>query len=588
MGHHLGGHPGAGVADQDPDPLPRAPIGVLRGLGLVHGAVRRHDLQGTSPGHRVAGVHRQVHEHLLDLARVAEGRPELRREAHHQSHVLSQDAQEELLAPAHHVVQVEWNRGDHLLAREGQELAGQVPGPLPGGVDLGDVLLVHLLPGGAILLHGLGAAQDHRQEVVEVVRDPSRETTDALQPLRLPVLLLELLVLGHVAQVHDQRPHRRVAEEVPAGPLQASPAGPLALRPHGDPLARDGPLEQPGQGVRERHLVVGADLVDEALPEHLLLAPAQRLGRARAPEGDLPGGVEQHDQVGGALDEGPEPGLVLAQRGVGAVQRGHVVPGGDGAGLARDLGEPGGEQEVRHLPGPAPRSCVSRAARPPRGEARRRACRASSRRRTRRARRWSAPPPRRGSTPPARTRRRWHRRSAGRSTRVTRKPVWATPTMVASRCWLSRSSVSARFRSVTSRTKAWKRTSSAVADRTLTSTSMIRPSLRLYLVSNRSDPKDWIRAIRASIWPASSTTSSSVTRIARSSSLPYPVRAQYASFTSVNLPAPSSDTNPSMAVCRIVRSSRSRRSSARSASTRAVASRETPRTSTGRPSSLRT
>ena len=94
----------------------------------------------------------------------------------------------------HERAEVEHLRRDDLAAAEHQQLAGQRRGAVGGAADLGDVVVDRVL-GLELLLGEVDAGQDHRQQVVEVVRDAARELADALQPLRLAEPLLELLAL---------------------------------------------------------------------------------------------------------------------------------------------------------------------------------------------------------------------------------------------------------------------------------------------------------------------------------------------------------------------------------------------------------
>ena len=107
-------------------------------------------------------------------------RHEIRLERDLQRDVLAQQAPEELLAGAHGLVDVHGDRRDGLLARKGQQLPGEVASPIG---RVGD-LLHHVHVGGpplaGLLLQRLGAAHDHREEVVEVVGHPTGELADGL------------------------------------------------------------------------------------------------------------------------------------------------------------------------------------------------------------------------------------------------------------------------------------------------------------------------------------------------------------------------------------------------------------------------
>jgi hypothetical protein len=71
----LGGHAGTAVADPKPH-VPPAPGLRAPGDGVsVDGDVAGIDHQGPAARHRVPGIHREIHQHLLQLARVGQHRP---------------------------------------------------------------------------------------------------------------------------------------------------------------------------------------------------------------------------------------------------------------------------------------------------------------------------------------------------------------------------------------------------------------------------------------------------------------------------------------------------------------------------------
>jgi hypothetical protein len=92
------------------------------------------------------------------------------------------------------IVGVDDLRVQHLLAREGQKVLGQLRSAL-GRVDHGGELRVVLAE---LVFEQLGVAQGHRQRVVEVVRHPGRELAHGLHLLGLAELFLGPLMLGDV------------------------------------------------------------------------------------------------------------------------------------------------------------------------------------------------------------------------------------------------------------------------------------------------------------------------------------------------------------------------------------------------------
>jgi len=119
-------------------------------------------------------------------------------EAEHQLVVLAHDAAQQGGAVAHHVVEVEDLQLEHLLAAEGEQLAGQGFG---AGAGLDD----QLQAAAGLGIGGGGEQQaavavDDGEQVVEVVGDAAGEQADAFHLLRLAVLLLQPLVFGEVEE----------------------------------------------------------------------------------------------------------------------------------------------------------------------------------------------------------------------------------------------------------------------------------------------------------------------------------------------------------------------------------------------------
>ena len=112
-----------------------------------------------------------------------------------------------------HVGQLEHLRAQRLLAREGEQLAGQAGGAVRVGLDLLDVVIVAVARRVAHQ-HQVAMADDRGQDVVEVVRDAAGELADRLHLGRLRDLPLEL---GFLAIVLEQQQHRGIAEPAQAG-----------------------------------------------------------------------------------------------------------------------------------------------------------------------------------------------------------------------------------------------------------------------------------------------------------------------------------------------------------------------------------
>src|SRR3990172_5496492 len=94
-------------------------------LGLLNLDVLGLEDDFAAAGHGIPGVDREVHENLLELARIGQNRAELGLEAGSEFYVLADEAPEHLLGGGHQLVENEHPRLEDLFAAESQELAGQ-------------------------------------------------------------------------------------------------------------------------------------------------------------------------------------------------------------------------------------------------------------------------------------------------------------------------------------------------------------------------------------------------------------------------------------------------------------------------------
>ncbi len=176
-------------------------------VGHVELHVGGLDGEAAAVGHRVARVHHQVHDHLLDLTRIGLHPPESHRGDHRQVHVLADQPSEHRLHPGHHRVEVQHLRLEHLLAAEREQLLGERGGAVGGGAHQGGVAVDRLL-GAESRDDELRATGDHGEQIVEVVSDPPSELPDRIHLLRLAELLLEATTLADVLQ-HPEGAHLR-------------------------------------------------------------------------------------------------------------------------------------------------------------------------------------------------------------------------------------------------------------------------------------------------------------------------------------------------------------------------------------------
>ena len=135
-------------------------------------------------GHRLARVQGQAHQDLLELAAVGLDVPQPLVAVDLEVDLVAERALQEQLDALDHAPQGEHLGRAGLAAREQQQPPRQLGGAPRGGDDLVDVAgraraVVELLA------HERRVVGDHRQQVVEVVRDAAGELADRLEPLGL-------------------------------------------------------------------------------------------------------------------------------------------------------------------------------------------------------------------------------------------------------------------------------------------------------------------------------------------------------------------------------------------------------------------
>jgi len=163
--------------------------------------------------HRVAGVGRDVHQHLLELSAV--GLDEHGRGGGRdlQLDVVAEQRLQQPRGLEHPLVQVEDACLDLLLPAEGEQLLDEGRRAVPGFLDAPQVLLRAGVRGEPPAQQ-VRVTLDDDQQVVEVVRDAAGELADGLHLERMPQLVLERLALREVA---PDGVHHRLAIELQDG-----------------------------------------------------------------------------------------------------------------------------------------------------------------------------------------------------------------------------------------------------------------------------------------------------------------------------------------------------------------------------------
>ena len=141
------------------------------------------DRQRAAGRHGVLGVDRKIEDGELELAGVDADRAHAVRHVDLDVDIGAQRARQQLAQQRQPLRQIDDLRRQGLLARIGQQLAGERFAALGGGrhhVEQPHVFLV-----GQFAAQPLHAAADDHQQIVEIVRDAAGQLADRLQPLRL-------------------------------------------------------------------------------------------------------------------------------------------------------------------------------------------------------------------------------------------------------------------------------------------------------------------------------------------------------------------------------------------------------------------
>jgi hypothetical protein len=163
---------------------------------------------------RVARVRREVHHDLLERGSIREHVHGLARVLDADVDRLQQQATQRRRECVEQEVEIDLHHLEAALPAEAAEVTDDLGAVLGGLADAPDEL-VRDGAGDDTAHEQVGAREDDRQEVVEVVRDAAREVPDGLHLLRLPELRFDRALLRHVVRHGDDCPGHRQAEVGP-------------------------------------------------------------------------------------------------------------------------------------------------------------------------------------------------------------------------------------------------------------------------------------------------------------------------------------------------------------------------------------
>src|SRR5581483_7013989 len=321
---HVVRHADAGVAHLDLDEVADEVPALF-----IECDITGTDAQRAAFRHRVARIEPDIEQRQLELAGVDLDRPESWRNVDDDADVAAQRSAEQIADGVELAVEIDALRAQRLPARESKQLSGERLAALGGVTDVDDQAFELLVVAGEPLGH-IGASENDRQQIVEIVRDAPGQLSDGLHLLRLEQLLagflepaLRLTRLGNVARDlgktdqlairitdrvdDDMRPEARaVLAQAPAFIFEFSLARRLrqvALRAASRTILR-----------RKKHRIV--------LPKNFVGGIALDPLRAAVPADDRSVGVHQEDGiVGHRLDQELEAAFGTETAGKGLVHQ---------------------------------------------------------------------------------------------------------------------------------------------------------------------------------------------------------------------------------------------------------------------------
>ena len=187
------------------------------GVVLVEHDVGRLDRQRAAQRHGIAGVHGQVHHHLLDLPAIGFHGRQRGSKVQHYTDVFADQPFEHRTHVTDDLVHLESRGFDDLAATESEKLPRQTRRARARDLNLLNILPVRMV----LALAGeqqLAVTEHDGQEVVEIVGDAAGESSNSFHLLRLVILLFERAASRDVEGNTDTA-HRFavLAEQDPAG-----------------------------------------------------------------------------------------------------------------------------------------------------------------------------------------------------------------------------------------------------------------------------------------------------------------------------------------------------------------------------------
>ncbi|MCY1523809.1 hypothetical protein D9M68_587160 [compost metagenome] len=206
---HMGRHAAAGVADADFYRPALRSVGCRARRGRAQCAVQG---EHAAPRHCSAPVQRQIENRVLELPAVDQHTGPAGLQIEFDADVLAQRVGDQVLQTGEHLVDIEHFGAQRLPASEGQQARREHCAALRSSECTVDDA-AHVGRQVVARLQQLQVAEDRREQVVEIVRDATRELAQHLHLLGLPHLPFECAAFALVAVQRDETAgrHRMVA-----------------------------------------------------------------------------------------------------------------------------------------------------------------------------------------------------------------------------------------------------------------------------------------------------------------------------------------------------------------------------------------
>ena len=217
--------------------------------------------------------------------------------------ILSDQSLQHLFHISDDGIQVQNARRQHLLPAEGQKLARHGSCPVAGFLDFLQ-MIPYWVVGVKTVQHQLAVPNNDGQEVVEIVGDSTRQSTDGLHLRRLPNLFFQGLALGYVLfggnELGDYAARIPECGDVHLFGVEAS-----VLSPVNEFTVPGLPIKDGRPKVLEKLRVVFARFQNPGvLPQNLLAIISCGTSECRVDILDVTGGVRNHYGFRGLLNRG--------------------------------------------------------------------------------------------------------------------------------------------------------------------------------------------------------------------------------------------------------------------------------------------